>query len=65
MQLRTVWPLHDNVQDGPLAFGRWMTGPRNVDIYDPYWRARIADGSISLTNPAPDAPAAPVAPEEQ
>ncbi len=53
MNICKAWPLHDNVQDGPKAFGRFMAGPRNVDLDDPYWRARIGDGSISLTDPAP------------
>jgi len=53
MDIRKAWPLHDNVQDGPRAFGRWMTAARNVDIDDPYWRARLGDGSIALTDPAP------------
>ena len=53
MDIRKVWPLHDNVQDGPRAFGRFLAGPRDADLDDPYWRARIADGSISLTNPTP------------
>ena len=53
MNIQKAWPLHDNVQDGPRAFGRWMTAARDVDLDDPYWRARYADGSISLTDPAP------------
>lgn len=55
MTLRKVWPLHDNVQDGPRAFGRFLAGPREVDIDDAYWHARIGDASVSLTDPAPAA----------
>ncbi len=54
MTIRKAWPLHDNVQDGPRAFGRFMAGPREVDIDDPYWVARIGDGSISFTDPNPE-----------
>ena len=53
MTKQMAWPLHDNIQDGPQAFGRFMAGPREVDIDDPYWAARLGDGSITLTNPAP------------
>lgn len=53
MNRAKVWPLHDNVQDGPTAFGRFMAGPRDVDLDDGYWFARINDGSVALHDPAP------------
>ena len=59
-----VWPMHDNIQDGDRAFGRFMTGPRDVDIDDPYWRARLADASVSLTDPTPASRPATIAEEK-
>lgn len=55
--LTRVWPMHANVQDGAAAYGRFMTGPRDVNLDDPYWRARLNDGSIALHDPMPPAPA--------
>lgn len=57
MNRATVWPAHGNVQSGPGRFGEFLTGPREVDLDDSYWAARLRDGSVLLTDPTP-APAA-------
>ena len=53
MNIQKVWPLLPNVQDGPTAHGRFLLVPKSVDLDDPYWAARITDGSVCLHDPAP------------
>ena len=53
----TIRPLHTMVQDGELAFGRFVKSDGRAVLWDRWWSQRLRDGDIEIV---PAAHAKPV-----